>query len=242
MKVAALTWLKSDDIFLKTWMDYYSQWFPLHIVNYSNCEFEGYGHEFTQYKKEELTPDETGGLTDFYKTLIYMCKKTFTNLLKTHDYVVFSDLDEIIIVDSSNYKDLGDYMQKMDREQVICSGRQVLQNKDDKTHVDFNAPLLPQRGLWWPHIAHFKTGISRTPLNWVSGFHYTEDQAKLTRDNGTTIPALVKKECDKNLVMCHLKSIDRDIFEWRSGRDYDAEFSLHGRDCEEIPSSFMNQV
>ena len=247
MKIAAFTWILNNDPYIKVWLKYYNQFgFDIFVINASKIkdhkEFDRYGVKVTELTRGDLYAKNEDGKHNKYEDLLFMAHAVQKRILKDYDYFVFSDIDEIIVTDPDKYKDLGEYMEKLDKDTVTCTGRQVLQSKDEES-LDLDKPILGQRNHWWPHIAEWKTGISRIPLEWVSGFHYTLEIREGSKDSGIDQGSYIKSLADKGLYMVHLKTADEKIlFDRENGALIRRERSAHMGDCKEIPERFKGQL
>ena len=92
---------------------------------------------------------------------------TLPILLKTYDWVMIADIDEIIVPDPDKYENLRDYMEKQTASSVRCKGYDVIEMSDDKP-LDLSKKITGQRTHCRPRskreFAWHRPCRSRPPL------------------------------------------------------------------------------
>ncbi len=200
------------DLYLETWLKYYSQFFEdIFVVDTEPdvpdkiIEEALKKYKFTVLKEY---PNPTWRF-NIYNKDIRECQRL---LLESYQWVLFAEIDEIIVPDPAKYKDLSDYIKKCKKDFVHCTGQAILQmyqekkidgNKreedllfPDELDLDLRQPILKQRKYWTYDSSYSKPLLSRIPLAWEFGFHNIVEGGDLE---------LVK---NPDLVLCHLKAAD----------------------------------
>ena len=196
------TMVRDEKILLPVWEKYYRQFFKnVHIINH-NLKHQGK----TEYLKYRV------------KTISEYQKK----LLQKFDWVVFVDVDEFLVPDPDKYSGLDDFINKAWGSYIYCTGREVLQEKDEKA-IDWSKPILTQRTYWWPHIACYKPAISQVELEYPHGFHYAKRDLKDARSRNRDFKGHIKSLANPDIYLIHLKQIDRDLVRTRARPKVNAE-------------------
>jgi hypothetical protein len=188
VKIAAITMVFNERVFLPIWLNHYGQTL-------------GYEHLFV------IDDGSTDGSTDDPRILHRIRKQKtpldeddrarlisrfHAELLEFYDVVIYTDADEIIVVDPAAGLSLGDYLRAGDAPYVSPAGLNVLHRVDAEPPLDFAQPLFAQR-----HYAQFnpfycKPLIARIPMEWSPGFHASQ----------------YGPHYDANLLLFHLRAMD----------------------------------
>jgi hypothetical protein len=95
-----------------------------------------------------------------------------SSLLNYYDFVLYTDVDEIVVPDPANYKGLLDYVQNMIPNSVItCLGMEIIHKIDEETKLDLNVPILAQRSYCQFVGAACKPLLIGRSVQWTPGFH-----------------------------------------------------------------------
>ena len=121
-------------------------------------------------------------------------KEKQKELLKDHDWVLYSDMDEFVI--PTKHKDLKEYMLSSKEEQPYCEGFEICQAPGEK-QIDYLKPYLKQRKYWIKDItgSYNKPLLSRVESNWVDGMHKLDGM----EDN------ILKEIQNTGLVLVHIR-------------------------------------
>jgi len=241
-RVAALVYVRNYPFWFKHWLKYYSQFgFALHVVNLSDEQkpLETYGYNFVEIQFKNF--DVLKAL-DYHDMCVNAIQRQQEKILKEYDYVVYTDLDEFIIVNPDKYKDLGDYVRKAKKKEITCTGREIIQFEDEPP-MQWDRPWMKQRNHWWPHSAHFKTAISSVPQKHVWGFHYPKKFYIKSQKEKLDLKTFLFKRADPDLIMVHTRFIDAGEFERlktkREGNILFKDFVSKQRGkCKEIPEKY----
>jgi hypothetical protein len=144
-----------------------------------------------------------------HKWFQFVINNTHRKLLKFYEYVVFTDIDEIIFPNSEEYSGLDDYIEKMQTKYVRCKGYDLIHLKDKEPVFDSSKTVLTQRNFWYPTRWYDKTLISRVPLTWKMGNHQVTKKIS-NRDNSLLLIHLHKLDFD----MCWNKNLEKAKLNW----------------------------
>lgn len=238
---AIFTSVKKDKYF-PVWIKYYSQFFRHIFVIDNEPDIEDpFIKEASEKYQFTVIKDYPNPEYDLQKWNSVI-RDTQRALLEKYKWVLYTDADEIVVPDPEKYKDLGEYINKCNKDFVFCSGYNVLQmyNEPESTDkelneppLDLSLPILKQRKFWWYEYGYNKPLLSRVPLNWKHGMHSIEEV------EDKDLPILN----DPDLILFHLKQADWEIFHTRIGGDVSngkgPEWFYKSHDAKElIPEKF----
>ena len=233
--------MSHEKVMLPIWLSYYSRYFqPEDIYVLTHNSKEDHMRESREkYKFNELEKNY-GEIFDSGIQL-EIVKETQKELLGTYDYVLYTDIDEIVIPDPDLFTGLDSFIDKFKQDYIYCKGYEILHNTELEPDLDISKPpLLQQRKYWAFNINISKPLLSRIPLNWIHGFH------QLDEDN--TYDKVCQK-IDPRLYLLHLKRIDwniaKDRFEYTgysraTTTHFDGQFLQYNDRAELIPERFRN--
>jgi len=187
--------VRDEKVLLPVWSKYYKRHFKnVHVIDH-NLKHQG-KMDYLKYR---------------VKTISEYQKK----LLKSFDWVVFVDVDEFLIADPDKYTGLADFIEQASGSHIYCTGREVLQERKEGP-IDWQKPILAQRTTWWPHIACFKPALSQIELDYANGFHYAKRDHADCKHKNIGFKEHVLKIANPDIMLVHLKQIDRDLLRIRA--------------------------
>lgn len=197
------TFYYKDSYWENFWKNYYAPFFDTTITH-------------------ELDPN--GKVDDYHISAVY--NSELHNLLIGGNLVMHVDIDEIVVPDPENYKDLGDYMDKFTGEAVCATAYNLMEMEGDKP-LDNTKKLTDQRRYWSRDGKYDKAVFTRKKLKYSPGFHYTIEQ----------VPR------DEDLVMFHLRDANlkeaSDIFHKHRITEFSiGEFQKRRDEAVEIPEKW----
>lgn len=170
-KNAVFTIVKNEKICLPIWLKYYSKQFEgedIYVLD----------HESTDGSVNECLKDYNfnhiivkNKFAFDHQWLLDTVKKMQKKLLKSYNYVLFTECDEIIIPNLQKYFDLKDYINKFNKACVKCKGYNIRHLIDEEDPLDLKIPILRQRNYWEDCVWSDKPLLSNKKLNWCMGFH-----------------------------------------------------------------------
>ncbi len=194
-KCCVFTFARNEKVFLPIWLRYYSKYFSgddIYVIDHETSDGSidvcQASYPFNVIREQPETWDEIWR-TD-------TAQKMQARLLEAYDFVLFTDVDEIIIPNPRKYRDLRDYIEKFSGDYVACTGYGLFHARNEEPPLDLERPILSQRRYWYPDCYYNKPLLSRKPLQWAPGFH--------TASN-TGI------RMDRDLWLLHLHKMDFDL-------------------------------
>jgi len=200
-KCAIFVMVKNEDVFLPIWLKYYSRYIDGNdIYVFDHRTIDG---SVVRCRKEYAfkTIPLNYPLSFDHLWFKFVADTVQKKLLLHYEYVIFTDIDEIILPDIKKYKGLGEYIQKLDSDYVRCIGYDLI-HLPHRGEPSFkaNQTVLSQRKFWYHTHWYNKTLISRRPLDWEIGFHEVRD---------------LNVVVDRDLMLIHLHKLDFDMC-WRT--------------------------
>lgn len=210
MSIAVITQAYNEGFFLPIWLHHYGR-----LVGYENLFVIDDGSDdgstddprirnILRKEREPLNESEKASFISGYHA----------ELLKRYDVAIFTDCDELIVVDPAAGVDFKTYIEAMIAVRSSCIrpiGFNVLHDVGREPAIDLDKSLFSQR-----HYLRFQKGyckplISSVPIQWTPGFHDCN----------------LKTEVNKNLILFHLRSIDYQHSARRIRSLNTVEFSAH---------------
>jgi hypothetical protein len=106
-----------------------------------------------------------------------------------------TDVDEIIIPDPLTHLTLREYINERVETYVNAFGLNVIHNIFEESKFDVSQPLFRQRSYIKPSPWYCKPLISKVPIRWTAGFHFSNEPRRQALD----------------LFLFHLRAMDFDI-------------------------------
>ena len=208
-KCAIFVMVQNEKIFLPIWLKYYTKFFDADdIFVFDHRTTDGSVEDCAgPYKFRTIKLDYPYSFD--HKWFQFFEEITHAKLLEFYEYVIFTDIDEILFVDTEKYKGLDDYINRLKRNKVRCVGYELIHVKDKEDIFDIEKPVLAQRKYWYRSIWYDKTLISKTPLQWRIGNHKIYGR-KAPRDKDLLLIHLHKLDFD----MCWNKSVEKSKLPW----------------------------
>ncbi len=102
-------------------------------------------------------------------------------LLDAYDYVLFTDVDELVVADPDKAPTLKHWIAWNRRLPAVVSpfGVDILHDHENESEIDWNKPISKQRKLIRPFSALCKPTLVKERPTWGAGFHFTRSRAKL---------------------------------------------------------------
>jgi hypothetical protein len=209
-KIAALTHVREDAIFLKIWLKHYS-----HMIGAENvfvmldgddwtCEVEPNGATFVTVPR-----NRTGEINKDDRQIDIAEARLLDKLFTDYDYVINTDADELLFLDPLFDGNLLDAASKsLEHGTFYVSGFDIVHNRETENVLDPDKPILDQRshalitpGYMKPLIFSRRTG----------------------KNQGGHMVAGVPPHASEDVYVAHLALCDYDIFckrySWATDRD-----------------------
>lgn len=173
-RIAALTMVRNDDIFLRKWVDYYGK--QLGRENLF-VYFDGLDQEIPDFcagvnVSAQVHTDCPVHVGD--KLRISFLNKCAAELLDKYDAVIGTDVDEFLIPDPSLGMGLAEFLSDpaYDRYVTVSGlGIDVGQKLGEESAVDAGRPFLSQRHYAKLSTRYTKSSVLMKKAEWGSGFH-----------------------------------------------------------------------
>jgi Methyltransferase domain/Glycosyl transferase family 2 len=195
-KCAIFVMVKNESVFLPIWLKYYSRYIDgKDIYVFDHRSIDGSVQNcLKNYKFNVIQLDYP--LSFDHVWFKFVADTVQKKLIDHYEYVIFTDVDEIILPDVNKYRGLDDYIQKLDKNYVRCIGYELIHVPHKEKPYDASESVLSQRRFWYYTHWYNKTLISNQPLNWEIGFH--------------EVPNL-ESDFDRDLMLIHLHKLDFDL-------------------------------
>lgn len=198
-RIAALTSVRNADRFIGRWIKHYGAAFGLENLY---VIFDG---------MDQKLPDPKSGPSDWGVNVLNFehvpsnrvkgdkmraarASDVARDLFGSYDMVIGTDVDEFLVLDPQNPKNLAQYLSALSiKSNLSALGVDVARNTALEEPLDWDAPFLGQRRFGMLSDRYTKASILTQPVRWGSGFHRVKRQ-------GFTI--------DPNLFLFHFGSVD----------------------------------
>lgn len=217
IRIAAITMAFNEPEFLPLWVEHYGRLVGFH--NLYVISFADRQQRADRSRRYQLIDLPDIGFDEARRAQTMSALQAM--LLLTYDWVVMSDVDELIVPDPDRYSGLKDFLRKNRRQPYFNTvGFNVVQDRDREARLDLARPLFHQRDWVRFDAGYCKPLLARVPLNWGPGFHACDKPRRQTDD----------------LYLFHLRAADETIARTRvarlnaikmSKRDRDAGHSIH---------------
>jgi hypothetical protein len=183
LKVACITSVRNDRLFLRKWIDYYGgnfgraalfvildgldQEIPLGCegVNFLHLRNRDWANEVRNVKLRRAVMDHNRA----------RAMSDLARMLWRYDYqaVIATDVDEFLIADPARHASLDGFLQTNDARTSTLSGLglDVVQNLKTEAAIDPARPFLQQRHSAVISSAYTKPVLAFRPVTWGAGLH-----------------------------------------------------------------------
>ncbi len=194
-KSAVFTIVKNESFFLPIWLKYFSKHFEqsdIYILDHQSDDGS------TDNLSVTVVPITNDLYFDHY-WLVEQVQNFQHELLKSYDYVLFCESDELIVPDSRKFSGLQEYIQSFQLDVIAGAGYELIHIPSEEPPIDLEVPILQQRKFWFRNDRYGKPVITRIPLSYELGFHSASEC----------------KVRDENLILLHLHRLDYAYFQER---------------------------
>ncbi len=195
-RCAIFVMVKNENVFLPIWLKYYSRYID-------GSDIYIFDHQSTDGSVQNC-------LSNFAFNVIrlnypfsfdhiwfkFVAVNVQKKLLDHYEYVIFTDVDEIILPDVNKYRGLDDYIQKLNHNCVRCTGYDLIHLPQHEKSFNASESVLSQRKFMYRTDWYDKTLISNQPLNWDVGFHIVNN---------------LELSCSTDLMLFHIHKLDFDL-------------------------------
>ncbi len=178
----------SPEFYFPLWHKYYSSHFGadnLFVISHGAPV-----EDFSQFRLGGVWTSHSYNNKIRSELMSHLCSM----LLKEYHYVIRVDTDEFLIPDPLKFKNIYDYVAKLQRPYVTSFGYNVV-SRDKDDNLNFSESILArQRKFCYAYDALNKTCIISVETSWAPGFHFA---------------SVYPEFCD--LFLFHLKFADIDM-------------------------------
>jgi hypothetical protein len=196
MKIAAITMVFNEAVFLPIWLQHYGTAFGaenLFVIDDGSTDHST-DHSTSQAKSYHCLRKRRAAFDEEDRAALV--GSLHRELLKHYDVVIYTDVDELIVVDPKLGLTLRDYLSATDFEYRNTVGFNVVHHVGHEAPISFDQPLFKQRQYAEFDLDYCKPLIARVPMKWAPGFHWSGGRPPLY---------------DTNLLLFHLRAMDLDI-------------------------------
>jgi Glycosyl transferase family 2 len=165
-KVAAITMVYNEPVFLPFWTRHYAR-----QVGADHCYVVNHGSDMpltvppgVNVLRLPRSPHDDPKRAQFIASFT-------ASLLQYYDWVIHTDVDEIVLADPHDHRDLTGYCATTALETVTAIGLDVQHVPELETPLDPGRRLGEQRGWVRFTSAMCKPVLTRRALDWAPGFH-----------------------------------------------------------------------
>ena len=173
-RIAALTMLRNDEVFLRKWVDYYGAQLGRENLY---VWFDGLDQrvpDFCDGVNVEVVAHIEGNVREGDRGRIDFLSAKAAELFFRYDLVIGTDVDEFLVVDPALGVGLADFLSSLavsGRASFSGLGVDVGQRLGEEATADWNLPLLGQRSYARLSTRYSKASVITRPVRWGCGFH-----------------------------------------------------------------------
>jgi hypothetical protein len=166
-KVAAVTMVYNENVFLPIWLRHYGR-----QVGLENCIVVDHGSD-----DGSTTALGAAGRVRLPRSAYDSHQQSRFNsefcssLLQYYDYVIYSDVDELLVVDPNIAPSLAAYCSRDLPEAVTAIGLNSIHCYETEPALDLGRPITEQRPYVFPASPMCKPLVTRRTLTWAPGSH-----------------------------------------------------------------------
>lgn len=167
MKIAVITQVFNEDFFLPIWLNHYGRLFGyanLFVIDDGSDDGSLNDWRIRNIIKKKRAPLDESERAQFVS-------KVHSELLKKYDIVIYTDCDELIVLDPQAGGDLRDFLGQLRVNCISFIGFNVLHDYGKEPDIDLKKPLFSQRHFLKFEWGYCKPLASRVPILWSPGFH-----------------------------------------------------------------------
>lgn len=169
--IAITTMVYDDDLYLRIWLDYWERFvsrsslYVLIHADYEHYEELAKGCNTIRIARPSL---HSGFEVNRWRMLSGIC----SGLTYMFDRVIYTDVDELIVLDPKIGDNPVEYILGLDEPVIAPFGVDVVESPvDNLPPIDLSRPILSQRNLIAPLPLYNKPCITSRPIRWGSGGH-----------------------------------------------------------------------
>jgi hypothetical protein len=194
-KCAVFTIVKNENYFLPIWLKHYKKYFnndDIYILNHQSTDGSTEGLDVNV----ELIVNE---LAFDHQWLVDTVQNFQVKLLEEYESVLFAESDELVYTLGKPLNEVIDEF-LLDTQSIVqtCTAKEVMENIGVEKELEPGDEIFKHRNQWFDNPIYHKTLLSKVPLKWVWGFHYTK---KANTDKKYNLQLVHLHRCDFNFML-----------------------------------------
>jgi hypothetical protein len=191
MRIAVMTMVFNEAVFLPIWLAHYGprlgfqNLFVIDDGSNDGSTLDARIVNLIRKKRSAFDEDDRAKLMSCFHE----------ELLHVFDVVIYTDVDELIVVNPTLELSLSEYLSSTEFDYKNVIGLNVLHHMRREAEIELDKPLFRQRKYVQFNVAYCKPLVSKIPINWVAGFHRSD----------------YKPRVDTNLFLFHIRAMDLGI-------------------------------
>lgn len=170
MKIAAVTMVQNERLLLPYWLNHYASEFgasQCYIIDHGSDD--GSTSSLGDVNIVRIPPSLLNEelRADFVSEFC-------SSLLKWYDWIIYTDVDEILVADPARYGSLTEYCAAPHPDVVTAFGMNVLHRLHMEIPIRPDLPIFEQRSWVFPLSSMSKPALTRVPIRWQPGFHSSD--------------------------------------------------------------------
>jgi hypothetical protein len=171
-KCAVFTIVKNENYFLPIWLKHYKKYF-------TNDDIYVLDHQSTDGSTEGLDVNVeliTNELAFDHQWLVDTVQNFQSKLLEQYESVLFAESDELVYTLGKPLNEVIDEF-LLDEQSIVqtCTAKEVMENIGVEKELEPGDEIFKHRNQWFDNTIYHKTLLSKVPLKWVWGFHFTKN-------------------------------------------------------------------
>ncbi len=181
--VAALTVVKDEARMLPLWLSHYGERLGLdHLVVLDDDSTDGCIDGVAQRTGAEVRHLRLPGGAAFERARIAAANRAAEDLLERFDWVVFTDADELLVVDPRRHDSYRHLLASATAPVLAPIGLNVVHRPRGEPDLDLSVPILGQRRFAYLAQIMSKPGSKRVPAGWRLASHGITTRYEVRRD------------------------------------------------------------
>jgi len=179
-RCAVFTIVKDEAVILPVWLRYYRRY--CHDADIFVLDHDSQDGS-TEGLAVNVKPVHNDNYLD-HQWLIAQIQSMQRKLFSLgYEYVLFAEVDEIVLADPAIYSGLDEYIALLKRPVVRCTGYEMYQHPTlEPAPIDWSRPVFDQRQYWAYNPLYCKPLLSSFPLDWTVGFHTAAGEHPIDSD------------------------------------------------------------
>lgn len=173
MSLALFTIAQDELDLLPIWLDHYRRYAPdaeLYVLNHDSM---GDAEYYLRNLPDDVTviPVQHAESFDYY-WLARVVEDFAAFLLRSHDTVGFSEVDELLMPSLESGKTMRQLLEETHEPFFKAQGYCVVHHHPQEPAMQWDKPILQQRLYWYPSARYSKIALMRERVYYTHGFHH----------------------------------------------------------------------